>query len=233
MFLLDYQEDGRHTGQLRMNESRWLSRLRSRPAIVSVHPAFTRDRQFVEDFIVNIYARAYGARIGVHYPVLMSVRDESGKILAALGFRYAAQETLFLEQYLTQPVETVLQVPRHGVTEVGNLASDGGGAALFLFAALSAYLHHKKQTHAVVTGTQFLERRFHDLGLRPQRLAPADPARLLQKGENWGAYYDTDPHVMAGRVDEGYRRLQKVLGARYTETEPRLYSRLHYKVDSR
>lgn len=233
MFLLDYQENGRHTGQLRMNESRWLSRLRSRPAVVSVYPAFARDRQIVEDFIIGIYARAYGARIGVHYPVLMSVRDEDGKILAALGFRYAAQEALFLEQYLAQPIEQVLQVPRCGVTEIGNLASDGGGASLFLFAALSAYLHHKNQTHAVVTGTQFLERRFHDLGLKPQRLAPADPARLLQKDENWGTYYDTDPHVMAGRVDEGYKRLQKVLGASYTETGPRLYTRLHYRDDCR
>lgn len=229
MFLLDYQENGRHMGQLRMNESRWLSRLRSRPAIVSIYPAFARDRRIVEDFIINIYAQAYGAHIGVHYPVLMSVRDESGKILAALGFRYAGEETLFLEQYLPQPVEHVLGVPRQGIVEIGNLASDGGGASLFLFAALSTYLHHKGQTHAVVTGTRFLEKRFGELGLHPQRLAPANPARLLQKDENWGSYYDTDPHVMAGHIDEGYKRLQKVLGAHYTEASPRLLTRLHYK----
>lgn len=232
MFQLDYQENGHHTGHLRMNESRWLSRLPARPTVVSIYPAFAKDRQAVEDFIIGIYARAYGAQIGVHYPILMSVRDDTGHILAALGFRYADAEPLFLEQYLTAPVEEILGSPRHGIVEIGNLASEGGGASLFLFAALSTYLHHKGKDHAVITGTRYLDRRFHELGLQPQKLAPADPALLLQQDENWGSYYDTDPHVMAGRIDEGYKRLQKVLGAHYTEERhdllPQMFPRLHY-----
>ncbi len=231
MFKLCYQENGQYTGQLSMNESRWLSRLRARPAVVSIYQAFAKDRQAVEDFIISIYAQAYGAQIGVHYPVLMSVRDENANILAAVGFRYAADEPLFLEQYLKQPVENILNTPRSGIVEIGNLASNGGGASLFLFAALSTYLYHKGQDHAVITGTKFLDKRFHELGLRPQKLAPANPDLLLQKDENWGSYYDTDPHVMAGRIDEGYKRLQKVLGAEYTEARPRLMTRLHYRGD--
>lgn len=237
MFQLDYQENGQHTGQLRMNESRWLARLQARPTMVSIYsafgpafaPAFTKDRQAVEDFIIGIYARSYGARIGVHYPVLMSVRDETGHILAALGFRYADTEPLFLEQYLDAPVEDILNSPRSGIVEIGNLASEGGGASLFLFAALSTYLYHKGKDHAVITGTRLLDRRFHELGLQPHKLAPADPALLLRQDENWGTYYDTAPHVMAGRIDEGYKRLQKILGAHYTEERPRLFPRLHYK----
>lgn len=229
MLQLDYQENGQHTGLLYMPSSPWLSRLRARPAVVSIYPAFARDRDAVEDFIIGVYARAYGAQIRVHYPILMSVRDKAGDILAAVGFRYAGDETLFLEQYLKTPVEDVLQCPRSGIVEIGNLASQGGGASLFLFAALSAYLYHKDKAYAVVTSTRFLQQRFHDLGLKPRKLAAANPDLLLQKDENWGSYYATDPHVMAGRVDEGYKRLQNGLGARYIEDRPALTARLHYR----
>ena len=94
MFQLDYQENGFCTGKLCMNESRWFSRMTSRPTVVSIVPAFSRGRQEVEDFIIGVYAKAYGAQIGVHYPVLMSVRgliwrDEhfSGMTLRDIGKR--------------------------------------------------------------------------------------------------------------------------------------------------
>lgn len=233
MFQLDYQENGFSTGQLRLNESRWFSRMTSRPTVVSIIPAFDRDREAVEDFIIDVYAQAYGAQIGVHYPILMSVRDDTGRILAALGFRYAVDEPLFLEQYLSASVEQVLDTSRTYITEIGNLASAGGGASLFLFAALSAYLHSKKQRYAVVTSTDFLEKRFRDMGLKPKWLADADPNLLLRKDENWGCYYDTHPHVLVGQIDQGYKRLQNVMGAHYTENVPRLIPRLHYKSERR
>lgn len=226
MLHLDYHENGQTTGTLSLRNDALLKRISSRPAVVSILPAFGKEREAVENFIIDIYAQTYGAKIGVHYPVLMSVQDEDGKILAALGFRNAAEEPLFLEQYLNHPVDEILDTPRPSITEIGNLASAGGGASMFLFAALSAYLHDKKQSHAVVTGTRFIESRLRTLGLKPTRLAKADPALLLKSGEDWGSYYDTDPYVMAGQVAKGYQRLQHALGAIYT---PKLFSRLHYK----
>jgi hypothetical protein len=229
MFNLDYQEDGHSTGTLSLTEGAWMGRLDARPTIVSIAPAFAKDSKAVEDFIIQTYAKAYGAKIGVHYPILMSVQDEAGTILAALGFRYAAQSPLFLEQYLSHPVEEILDTPRAAITEIGNLASSGGGASIFLFAALSAYLDGKGQTHAVITGTNFIEKRLRTLGLRPIRLATADPNLLLHKDENWGTYYNTDPHVLAGQVDHGYHSLQKALGATYTKNRTQLLPRLHYR----
>jgi hypothetical protein len=229
MLNLDYQENGKSTGTLSLKGGMWLRRFDHRPAVVSILPAFSRDRQAVEDFIIGVYAKTYGARIGVHYDTLMSVRDESGTILAALGFRNAGQETLFLEQYLGAPIDHILDVPRHRITEIGNLASAGGGASVFLFAALSAYLHGRGQTHAVVTGTDFIERRLRTLGLNPRRLAKADPELLLRKDEIWGRYYETQPHVLAGDVVHGYKKLQSELGATYTQNRPRLLPRLHYR----
>lgn len=231
MLNLAYSENGLQTGQLSFRKDGLLGGLRAKASTVSIIPAFSKDREAVEDFITDIYAKAYGARIHVHYPILMSVRDEAGHILAATGFRPAVNEPLFLEQYLNAPIEQILKTPRTQIVEIGNLASDGGGASLYLFAALAAYLNYKGFTQAVVTSTDFLERRFRQMGLQPKRHTKADPALLLSDGENWGTYYDTEPHVISGSVAEGYKRLQKQLGAVYTDCRPRLFPRLHYKGD--
>ena len=200
MFNLDYQEDGYSTGTLSLTEGAWMGRLNARPTVISIAPAFAKDSKAVEEFIIDTYAKAYGAKIGVHYPILMSVRDENGTILAALGFRYATGGDLFLEQYLTHPVEEILDTPRSTITEIGNLASSGGGASIFLFAALSAYLDGKGQTHAVITGTNFIEKRLRALGLKPICLAKANPDLLLRKDENW-RYLLRYESARTGRTD--------------------------------
>ena len=87
--LLDYHENGLVTGQLSLDGGSWLKRMAARPRVISIMPAFTDERRKVEDFIIEVYNRSYGAKIGVHYPILMSVRDDQNNILAALGFRYA------------------------------------------------------------------------------------------------------------------------------------------------
>lgn len=143
MLQLDYQENGRVTGQLVLKNTPRFAPLRAKPSVISIIPAFANDRAEVEKFITDIYAQAYDASIAVHYPILMSVRNAQGKILAATGFRSAACEKLFLENYLDAPIEALAGVPREKIVEVGNLASNGGGASLFLFAAISAYLHNK------------------------------------------------------------------------------------------
>jgi hypothetical protein len=232
MLNLRYSENGLETGRLSFRKDRLLSRLKARPSVVSIIPAFAKDREAVEAFITGIYAASYNAYIHIHYPVLMSVRDEAGRILAATGFRPASEGDLFLEQYLDAPVEEILQTPRKEIVEIGNLASNGGGASLYLFAALAAYLNYGEFTQAVVTSTDFLETRFRQIGLQPKRHTKADPALLLQDDEDWGTYYDTQPHVMSGSVVQGYKRLQRQLGIEYQDCRPRLYPRLHYKSEA-
>jgi hypothetical protein len=232
MLNLSFNENGLDTGKLSISAKNnvFFSRLRARPSIVSIVPFLSKDRQEVEQFIMDIYKNSYDADIKVHYPILMSVRDKDGKILAATGFRPAQDETLFLEQYLNAPVEEILETPRSQIVEIGNLASKGGGASLYLFAALSAYLNHNSYSKAVVTSTDFLEKRFRLMGLFPIRHAKANPELLLCEGENWGNYYDTEPHVISGSVAQGYKRLQKQLGIEYTDCRPKLFPRLHYSL---
>lgn len=229
MLNLSFNENGLNTARLSLGSDKLFSRLRVRPSVVSIVPCFAKERSAVENFIKHIYARSYGANIKVHYPILMSVRDEDGNILAATGFRPAQDAPLFLEQYLDSAVEHVLHTPRAQIVEIGNLASNGGGASLYLFAALAAYLDFNGFSKAVVTSTDFLEKRFRLMGLQPQRHAKANPVLLLGEGENWGTYYDRQPHVISGSVKEGYKRLQNQLGAKYTDCRPKLFPRLHYK----
>lgn len=229
--LLSYRESGQPAGQLRLSPGCWRGHPEARPATISVLTVASDERRAVEAFIERIYAESYGARIRVDYPVLMSVRNEAGEILAALGFRHAGAEPLFLEQYLRAPVETLIGVPRDGIVEIGNLASAGGGASLFLFAALAAYLHHRGAAVALATGTETVEKRLRQFGLALRRLGAADPARLQNASLDWGRYYDAQPNVLAGRVAEGYSRLQAQLGVEYSCVRPRLLPRLHYRPD--
>lgn len=227
---LSWSESGRPEGRLRLRSGRWLGHPGTRPTAVAVLSAASGERRAVEAFIERVYGESYGARIRVDYPVLMSVRNEAGGILAALGFRQAGSKPLFLEQYLNHPVETLLGVPRAGIVEIGNLASGGGGASVFLFAALAAYLHQRDLSVALVTATATVEKRLRQIGLALRRLGVADPARLQDPSLDWGRYYDARPNVLAGRVAEGYGRLQALLGVEYSCAGPNLLPRLHYRA---
>lgn len=52
-----------------------------------------------------------------------------------------------------------------------------------------------------------LIRIFTRLGLPLLALAKADPARLGEGASDWGSYYDTEPVVVAGRVDVAMERI--------------------------
>ncbi|HBR68830.1 MAG TPA: hypothetical protein DEA55_05580 [Rhodospirillaceae bacterium] len=192
---------------------------------------FEPERERVEDFIRAIYKQSYDADITVNYPVLMSVRNADGDILAAVGFRYAKDEQLFLEYYTQEPIERLLDCPRHEIVEIGNLASAGQGASAFLFAALASYLNNKGIRHAAVTGTDFLHRYFERVGLKPQKICNADIKAVEHDRQNWGSYYDTQPRVLVGSVATGVKRLKHMLGAEFEDCRPRLFPRLHYKQE--
>ncbi|MBC07127.1 thermostable hemolysin [Thalassospira sp.] len=228
MLQLNYNENGNPSARLRLQKNGFLSRVPMHACAISILTGAARERAEVEDFIASIYAHTYDADISVYYDTLMSVRDDHGDIVAALGFRSAGHGPLFLEQYLRRPINSLLGIPRHQIAEIGNLASNGSGASSFLFTALSAYLHHGGFKQAVVTGTDTLEKRLRKMGLEPIRHALADPALLECGNTHWGRYYDTRPHVLSGSVTLGYLRLQSRFGAEYHHMRPRLYPQFQH-----
>ena len=196
-------DEGQAPRRLALNRSQ-LRRLTLRePSAIAIHRRPTAGRRAVEGFLEEAYAVAFGGRVAAHYPVLMSLHDAAGGILAAAGFRLAATGPLFLEQYLDRPIEALMRdaPPRAAIAEIGNLASGGSGASVVLIAAIADQLRREGCSHAAVTATAQLRRGFSWLGFDYDQLAAADPSRLADGGASWGRYYEADPRVIAGSLD--------------------------------
>jgi len=203
------------------------------PSLIAITQHSSARRGRVERFIEQTFHRAYGAEILRHYPTLMSVHDQNDTILAALGFRFAKNESLFLEQYLDVPVELQLgdyyhkPIEREVVAEVGNLASLGQGASIFLFAALNAYLARQGIQIVTFTATDFLHRYFTKLGMNTVELGEAKQERLLDLGVSWGTYYKENPCVIAGSVKQVLLGLHGHLQVVIETSDAKMTAQLH------
>ena len=180
---------------------RWFNEIRPETDMAETVAGFIRRRFF----------HAYGAEPSLRIPALLALTTAQGTLLAAVGVRNAALEKLFLEDYLSVPVESVMPnagIERHRIAEIAHLAGVEAGVSRFLFASLSVWLDSAGYDWVVCTGTDQLRNSFHRLGIATQVLAKADPARLPDGGAGWGRYYDHRPVVMAIRVADGMSALR-------------------------
>jgi hypothetical protein len=159
--------------------------------------------------IAGTYAEKHGARICSFMPTLLALKDSGGSARAVAGLRPAAGDTLFLEQYLDDPVEQALAaaigrpVARAAIAEVGNLAARECRSACRLAILLPAWLGERGHEWVVFTATNVVRGILQGLGSRVVELAPASAARLQQRQDDWGRYYSTDPRVMAAYLPAG------------------------------
>ncbi len=201
----------------------------SRISLISLYDTNLDDSLEIKLFIKDIYHKYYQAKIGINYPTLMAILDKNNNILSAVGFRFADDQDLFLEQYLDRKIEDILSdkyqknIPRNQIVEVGSLASTGSGMSKFLFIALAAYLRKMGYYYTAMTGTSKLRTSFKKLNLKPITLCDAKKNKLINKDDDWGSYYDSDPKVLAGNIDSGYKTLKAVLGASITSSNTKLY----------
>ncbi|MCU0840298.1 MAG: thermostable hemolysin [Thiobacillaceae bacterium] len=179
-------------------------------SVIHAAPGSPR-RQAAEAFIRAIFARRYGADVSTFAPNLMLL-EQDRRIMAAVGWRSADDDRLFLEHYLDMPIEVAISrlaeqpVARARIAEVGNLAADRSGSSLQVILTLAAHLDRQGHEWVVFTATQELRGIFSRLGLPLLALAQADPERLGQEARAWGSYYDTRPIVVAGRIRFGLER---------------------------
>ncbi|RBP32285.1 thermostable hemolysin [Marinobacter pelagius] len=181
---------------------RWLSRIAPQTAMAETVAGFIRRR----------FMQAYGADPALRIPELLALTTAQGSLLAAVGVRNAGRERLFLEDYLSVPVEAVMPLPgteRQEIAEIAHLAGVEAGVSRYLFASLSVWLNAAGYEWVVCTGTDQLRNSFHRLGIGTQVLANADPARLPDSGAGWGRYYDHHPVVMAVNVAEGMSAMRQ------------------------
>ncbi len=166
-------------------------------------------RQELESFVQDAFARRHGARVRTFMPTLAAFRDASGRLCSVAGLRSAHEESLYLEAYLSQPVEAALSerihedVERAAVVEVGNLAGGGCRAARQLVALLPQLLLDRGHRWVVFTATAGVRRILQSLNAPLLELAPASAAQVAARPDDWGSYYAADPRVMAGYLPDG------------------------------
>ena len=155
-------------------------------------------------------AAAFSQHLGLH-------RASGGR--AALGYRRAGPDALFLERYLDQPIERAVSaalsypIEREKIVEIGNLAADNAWSMIALWGAAANDLGGSSEV-VVATLTEALRRIFTRIGVPVHALAPADPARLGATAADWGSYYLTDPWVCAGEIAEGQQAIAAFLARR-------------------
>lgn len=158
-------------------------------------------RTAVEEQIRGVYLREYDAKLSSLPNTLVALLASDGKILCAAGLRFA-KDSFFSERYLSGPVEKIISgiwkrpVAREQVAEVACLAGCKAGMSLALVRHIVNMLRKQGITWAFFTATKSLRLILRRSGVPALDVAPADISRI-DDPQNWGAYYSSDPRVVA------------------------------------
>lgn len=171
-------------------------------------------RREAENFIREVFQRHHAAHVRAFAPNLVLLEKE-GIAIAAAGWRGADEGPLFLERYLDEPVDVLMErlcgqeppLSRSRLVEVGHLASGKPGGSVQVILTLARHLVRSGYEWVVFTATREVVGIFTRLGLPLLALAKADPARLGEEAKDWGRYYDAQPVVVAGRIRAALERI--------------------------
>jgi hypothetical protein len=183
----------------------------AKPYQFAVYPLGHPDRNRIEAFVRYGFARAYDARITSFMPVLFSLLDANDRPVAAAGCRPAADQKLFIEQYLDEPIEQLLNqhiaagIQRHDIVEVGNLVGETAGATRVLISAMGRWLGAKGYRAVCCNVTNTVANAFRKHGIPLAPLIAADKNRLGAAAIEWGRYYERPCTVMAALIPECFR----------------------------
>ena len=173
-----------------------------------------RGRQAVEQQIQNAYETNFGARVSHFMPTLVSAGIVSTPPHLSFGLCCAADQTLFLENYLQAPVEQVLssavrsQISRKCIAEIGNLTFDHTENLQQDLMSIASYCQQQGYRYVVCTATRALRLLFLRAGMKPVLLGQASQTNAPKDGSHWGDYYETTPQIIGGNVLLGLQHLQ-------------------------
>ncbi|MBE0438966.1 MAG: thermostable hemolysin [Gammaproteobacteria bacterium] len=164
-------------------------------------------RYSIEEYISERFSVSYQAKVSHFLPYLLSTQL-NGALSAAVGFKPAnATKSLFLENYLDDPIEAVMAklmsqpIARNKIVEIGNLTSSRRGSSQMLFILIAATLQQAGFEWVVFTATKHVQQILSKLDLDTIEVCDADPQRLSDRGDSWGSYYNNQPKVLAGNLD--------------------------------
>ncbi|SHO57009.1 thermostable hemolysin [Vibrio quintilis] len=186
-----------------------------RLTVIEPHHAL---RQRAEQYVVDRYASAFDAQIEAFMPVFLALVQQD-EIQSVCGYRAAAEDTLFLEQYLDYPAEQLISehfsqpVSRESLIEFGQLAAFSKGFSPLHFYLITRHLAALNYQWCICTVTDPLFALMKRMGLNPVVIAQADPARV-ENAHLWGRYYQTQPRIVAGNIRQGLQYLQQYMSLR-------------------
>lgn len=168
-------------------------------------------RAEAEAFIRRRFLRSHGAQIFTFMPTLLLLQDADRKLAAVTGFRCATHGPLFLERYLSLPVEQAIasqtgaRATRAEIVEIGNFAALDSSRAKILMSFMPAYFLERGARWIVFTATASIRGILAALGGRCVQVGIADGACVTGGADEWGRYYSSDPRVMAGYLPAARR----------------------------
>jgi len=164
------------------------------------------DRHEVEAFIAEVFYQAYGAKVKNFMPKLIALRDDNNHLMAAFGMREASVSPLFLEQYVDDPIEVVIErslclnIQRAAITEIGNLAVVNPRNAGILISHVIEHSINAGVQLCVATAHHTLQNGLIKGGCDVFPIHAVDVKRLpATEQADWGSYYDNQPQIIAVR----------------------------------
>lgn len=154
-----------------------------------------------QQFIKNIYAVRYGARLDAFPSRIIALFDHCDEMLCAAGLRFL-DDGFFSERYLDGTIENAVSaisgrsVNRSAIFEVTTLASRAPLATAEFIGEIGAFGEQAGFEWSFFTMTRRLHTMVCRLGIAPTFLAEADSRRIAD-AKRWGTYYACQPKVYA------------------------------------
>ena len=174
--------------------------------LLLVSPADEQRKQ-VEQFIQQQYQQHFAARLNEFSPIILTVREVStGRILGAVGLRYADAQPLFSEQYLSHSIQSLIadhegmNVTRHSIIELGHFVVDRSSDVHTVIPIIGRFLKSLDVSWAVYTLSRPIKKSFARLGIQLIHLQHAHPQALQNSASDWGRYYDFKPAVYYSNI---------------------------------
>ena len=179
-----------------------------------VYPADTLWTAVIEHLSLR-YQQAFLADLKVFMPAYLALLH-NGEIVSVCGFRIAADEPLFLEQYLDAPAQQLVSglfdqpIQRSNLVEFGHLASFAKGMSPLHFYLIAEFLVGSGYEWCIFTATDPLYALMSRLGLEPRLITCAEANKVVDADTVWGTYYQHQPKVFAGSLSKGLEKLRLI-----------------------
>ena len=126
-----------------------------------------RGRVAVEQYIAESYAQHFSASLMSLMPILVCANRPGQAAHLFFGIRSAGKQSLYLENYLNEPVEQALMgavqakfdsrpIDRNAILEIGNMVISDTSSIQDDLTSIALFCHEMGYQHVVCTATRML-----------------------------------------------------------------------------